>query len=296
MHLLDALVMWIFEYPEDTAVQELQTIDHNIYEAWVGKFQKACSRSMEGKIIFPGMTTAMVNPRRPVLKKPSASNHCTHKKILKKPAGKVKELILQMDESFLNRGKRSKLSKAARPKRDQIWIWGCVVQGRPDLFAFRILDHPADAFDNRPRGKKEMLYNLQSTGVKAGWTIASDCWGGTLAAVKTYRAELGLTEAQLKHETVNHSAGEIVNARGYTTNLIENRWSVLKRWLKKRCAGKLPRTNDRRRWRLYVGEFQFRKYHDAGTGERTSRLPHGHPLRAAMFHHICAALAADRHH
>ena len=74
------------------------------------------------------------------VKKPSRST---------RPARRTKKLICEVDESFLNKRKPGKLSKLGRPKKDQIWIWGAVVQGRPDLFMFRVLDHPMDAWNGK---------------------------------------------------------------------------------------------------------------------------------------------------
>ncbi|CAK0884697.1 unnamed protein product [Prorocentrum cordatum] len=52
---------------------------------------------------------------------------------------------------------------------------------------------------------------------------------------------------------------KVKKQRGFTTNHFENRWSVLKRWLKKRLGGRLPTTSDRRKWARWVTEFQYRK-------------------------------------
>ena len=46
---------------------------------------------------------------------------------------------------------------------------------------------------------------------------------------------------QLTHEICNHSEGEIVNERGYSTNAIEIKWGIVKRWVKKKCGGALPK-------------------------------------------------------
>lgn len=49
---------------------------------------------------------------------------------------------------------------------------------------------------------------------------------------------------------MNHSAGEIVNVNGFTTNHIENGWSVVMRWARKRAGGRLPLHSDRSMWRI----------------------------------------------
>jgi hypothetical protein len=48
---------------------------------------------------------------------------------------------------------------AARPKKDKIWLWGLTVRDQPEHFYFRVLQHPVDAFDGRPRGTQEMIVN-----------------------------------------------------------------------------------------------------------------------------------------
>ena len=49
------------------------------------------------------------------------------------------------------------------------------------------------------------------------------------------------------------------NMHGFSTNQIESRWSVLKRWIRKRSGGKLP-GKDRQGWKRVLAEFQWRKY------------------------------------
>ena len=132
-----------------------------------------------------------------------------------------------------------------------------------DLFFFKVLKHPIDAYAGRPRGKQEILENLRELGAPKRTIICSDCWLGTIAAVKQYRRENNFTEEEMPHELVNHSQGEIVNSRGFTTNGIEAKWSVLKRWIRKRYAGKLPRGTDRAKWARLIGEFRFRKFMQA---------------------------------
>eukprot|EP00973_Karenia_brevis_P002342 315388-Karenia_brevis.AAC.1 len=97
-------------------------------------------------------------------------------------------------------------------------------------------------------------------------TFVSDSWRGTIAAVKRYRTERGYTENQFKHELVNHSAGEVINPRGYSTNAIESRWGVLKRWARYRYGGRLPTHGDRAKWTLLLEEFRFRKLLHAHKG------------------------------
>eukprot|EP00959_Pyramimonas_sp_CCMP1952_P125612 2626447-Pyramimonas_sp.AAC.1 len=62
-----------------------------------------------------------------------------------------------------------------------------------------------------------------------------------------HRTDAGLTERMLPHEVVNHSAGEITNERGFTTNHIELQWSLIKRWIRKRYGGMLPKKANRQK-------------------------------------------------
>ena len=147
----------------------------------------------------------------------------------------------------------------------------------------------------KPRGQKEMLRNIEQLGLHnaaSDWILVSDKWKGTLAAVKEYREKHGLTETTFPHEIVNHSEGEIVNARGFTTNHIEAKWSVLKRWLRARLGGALPRGNDRSTWRAYILEFQFRKF--IAPDVRLDRLQVGDALQATPFVSVCHAIATYR--
>jgi len=59
------------------------------------------------------------------------------------------------------------------------------------------------------------------------------------------------------HVALNHTEGEIVDLHRNTTNHIEPRWSVMKRWLRKRAGGKVP--SGRLGLQRYLREFQFRK-------------------------------------
>ena len=61
------------------------------------------------------------------------------------------------------------------------------------------------------------------------------------------------------HQIVNHSDGEITNAARYSTNAIEAKWSIVKRWIKKNHGGTMPTHNDRSKWEALFLEFQYRQ-------------------------------------
>ena len=101
--------------------------------------------------------------------------------------------------------------------------------------------------------------------------VISDGWLGTLAAIRNIRAREGWGTRVLRHETVVHSQGEVVNARGFTSNAIENRWSVLKPWVRKKNGGKCPPHTDRVKWNKVINEFRYRKL-----AQRNNTMDHGH--------------------
>ncbi|CAE7228002.1 unnamed protein product [Symbiodinium microadriaticum] len=121
-------------------------------------------------------------------------------------------------------------------------------------FLFRILDHPADDLDGKPRGHKEMLGNLRSLGLRSGDTFVSDKWKSTVSSLKAYR----VATRTLPHEMVNHIEGEIVSSNGFTTSPIEAKWAVMKRWIRKRGGGVLPKHGDREKWATLIFEYQGR--------------------------------------
>ncbi|CAE8637406.1 unnamed protein product [Polarella glacialis] len=174
------------------------------------------------------------------------------------------KLVVQVDEAYLNKKKPGNLSKHGRPQRDQVWLWGAMVQGRSDLFHFRVLDHPTDAFDGKPRGHVEMLTNLHLLNLPKKTIIVSDSWSAATSSVKAFRIQKKWNRFDLHHELVNHEAGEIVNPRGFTTNGIEAVWSVLKRWARKRQGGRMPSHSDRVAWTALINEYQFRKVASRG--------------------------------
>ena len=239
---------------------------HATYDPWIRYFNAAAAFHSAQMMNLDGVTPQGVQQSvrtRPssICKRP-AGKPGVRKKIKKQRSQKVTVI---MDESYLNKGKLSKLNKIARPKKDQVWIWGAVVDGASDTnFIFRILEHPSDAMDGKPRGEAEMLANLHLLGLKKGMRVVSDGWLATVAAVKKFRRAKGWSEADLPHEVVNHEKKELVNKNGYSSNAIEAKWSVLKRWIKKTRGGKLPSNNNRADWRKLVHEFHYRKIMSKG--------------------------------
>ena len=96
-------------------------------------------------------------------------------------------------------------------------------------------------------------------GLKKSTIIVSDGWKATVSAFNAFRTEKGWTRLDLRQELVIHSRGEAVNPRGFTTNGIENVWSRVKRWVRRRCEGRMPSHSDRSKWRRLLSEIQFRK-------------------------------------
>ena len=105
---------------------------------------------------------------------------------------------------------------------------------------------------------KEMFHNIRSLGLRSGDTFVSDKWKASVSSLKAYRVETGLTTCTLPHEVVNHSEGEIVNSNGFTTNPIEAKWAVMKRWIRNRGGGLLPKHGDGEKWAALICEHQGR--------------------------------------
>lgn len=216
------------------------------------------------------------------MKRPSRFSRQVRKNQLKK------RLVIMGDESYLNKGKRSKLARHARPQPDQIWIWGATVQGYGRTsFVFRILKHPSDCLDGRPRGAAEMLENLRYLDMRKDDVYVSDKWLGTVAAIGRLQAENGWR--RFDHQIVNHSAGEITNRAGYSTNAIESKWAITKKWIKKKHGGHLPSHNDRSQWESLLCEFQYRQC-VSGPSKQDSGHTWEVPLKTFMRHLAMSAV------
>ena len=83
---------------------------------------------------------------------------------------------VQIDETFINRRKRSVLAGVARPQAQQVCLWGAVLEAtETSEFVFAILRCPEEAADGRPRGKKE-LNDVIRKSIKPGSHVTSDSW------------------------------------------------------------------------------------------------------------------------
>lgn len=263
LDFFDCMLMWVAEYTHLQMIREAG-VGHACVEQWIQTFQDAAVRHVaeHKSILFrekkKPTRIAMRRPGGKGISKRRRHRGCVRKKpsMTKKP--RTSRLIIQIDESHLNKHKPSRLAKVARPSKDHVWVWGATVQGRPDLTFFKILEHPKDALEGRPRGKNEILKILHSLGIPSGAILASDEWAGTLAAVKQFKKDKGWSDRQLRHESINHSK-QLVNEKRFTTNAIEARWSVMKRWAKKLMGGKMPSYSDRAAWKRLLAEFEFRQ-------------------------------------
>ena len=111
---------------------------------------------------------AMQKVRKAGLKRPAASQG-----MLKRPAAfnarrqaarpnagnfyKKYHYVIEVDESHLNKSKPGALTRTGRVQTDQVWVWGATLPRQPHMFFFRVLEHPDDAMEGRPRGKNEIL-------------------------------------------------------------------------------------------------------------------------------------------
>ena len=75
-----------------------------------------------------------------------------------------------------------------------------------DMFWFKVLKNPMDEYDNKHRGKKELLDCFRATGLQQGDIFVSDSWKGTQAAIKQLRLDMGWSADDPLYEICNHSA------------------------------------------------------------------------------------------
>lgn len=105
--------------------------------------------------------------------------------------------VVEVDESHLNKLRSGALSKSSRAGPDQVWVWGATVPRRPDRFLFRVLEHPQDAMDGKPRGQAEILDCLRLLNLQPKTIIVTDVWKATIAAVQQLKQEKGWGDADL---------------------------------------------------------------------------------------------------
>ena len=67
-----------------------------------------------------------------------------------------------------------------------------------------------------------------------------------------------MASLRTRHEVVNHSAGELVNANGSSTKALECKWSVKKGCIWNKMFGILPTPADHQKWSLLSDEYQAR--------------------------------------
>lgn len=254
INFLDVMIMWLQEYSKLVMIRESGLAFHGHLEKWLGILQAKAVEYVSHNLSFADfyrLHKASENRRRAAARRQG-------RRFL------ARKLKIVVDESFLNRTKLTRLAPNVRPQTDKIWLWGATIAGHPEMFLFKILEHPDDAFDGRPRGCKELKACFDLLPLKRDMIVVSDGWRGTLAAINQIKAREGWGARDLRHEVVVHSRGEVVNERGYTTNPIENRWSVIKRWLKKKYGGALPPLRSRGAWKKVVEEFRYRKMASRG--------------------------------
>ncbi|CAK0869920.1 unnamed protein product, partial [Prorocentrum cordatum] len=254
MNKPDAFATRCFDYNLGTLKSEVGVDAHATVERWIQSFEEGVeehmARKMDSGSSFADLlgggprkrpAAAKAAPKRRAkrsAKSRPAQAGVKKRPVMKRPArsrppaARTRKVTLQVDESFLDKGELSKLAKNAR-------------------------------------GKQELLENFKELSPPAGVAVVSDKWRGAIAAVKQYRNDAGLTERMLPHKVVNHSAGEIANERGFTTNRVELQWSLVKRWIRKRYGGTLPKKADRKKWSRLLAEHRFRT-HIKASGQKVS--------------------------
>eukprot|EP00397_Hematodinium_sp_SG-2012_P054481 GEMP01065728.1.p1 GENE.GEMP01065728.1~~GEMP01065728.1.p1 ORF type:complete len:200 (-),score=24.39 GEMP01065728.1:182-781(-) len=111
----------------------------------------------------------------------------------------------------------------------------------------------------RPRGVQEIQRAFETSGIQPGSHVVRDGWRATVA--------VDLEGMQMTRTMANHAQGELVvqdleapfpeELAFFTTNHVEARWSALKRWLRKRCGGKMPKVDE---WGRYIREYQWKQW------------------------------------
>ncbi|CAE8610168.1 unnamed protein product [Polarella glacialis] len=246
VEFLDVKVMWVFDYPRLIILRESRR-SHQTIDPWISYFQQVATFWITSYMSTHGLLdkacrrgATKVNKKRKNQKK-KGKNAKTKAAAMKRrqPIKPIKhqrpliqkqldkfKLVVQVDESYLNKKKPGKLSK---------------------------------------HGHVEMLTNLHLLNLPKKTIIVSDSWSATISSVKAFRIQKKKwNRFDFHHELVNHNAGEIVNPRGFTTNGIEAVWSVLKRWARKRQGGRMPSHSDRVAWTALINEYQFRKVASRG--------------------------------
>ena len=83
---------------------------------------------------------------------------------------------------------------------------GAAIQNIPNFFFFAVLEHPMDVYGGKPRGCNEIASKLQNLGLpheESKITVVSDTWKGTIAGIKKYRNESGVSATDFPHKLVN---------------------------------------------------------------------------------------------
>ena len=95
-------------------------------------------------------------------------------------------MVIQMDEAHLNKN-TGNMQKSARPQSDEVGMWGAMVEGRTDMFLFRVLNDAKDALEGKPRRHQEMRVNLLFLGIDKKTIFVSDSRRATISAVKAFK-------------------------------------------------------------------------------------------------------------
>ena len=231
MNFLELSTMWATDYAKDTMYQEIGEGRNQAVDQWCRLLQDCVSREMltPGRIRIGGLRNDV-------------------------------PVVVEVDETLLNKSKRTAL--VVRPRPQQKWLWGAVEEMNSNRFSFKILPYAEDAMMGRPRGVQEITRAFQESGIQQGSHVVHDGWRATVA--------VDLEGMGMTRTMVNHRQGEVVvhdpdapfpeELSYFTTNHVESRWSSLKRWLRRRCGGKMPRVDE---WARYIREYQWRKWDEA---------------------------------
>ena len=135
---LDVFCMWALDTPDAEIRKEVDAVHRHTIRAWCRKLQATAGAVVEKLLIFPDAHAAlarrayevgMVMPGTRRTAAAKAKARAKGKGVAKAKAKngrqvRRKRVVVQIDETYLNKERRTRLAVGARPRDNQIWLWG----------------------------------------------------------------------------------------------------------------------------------------------------------------------------
>jgi len=158
MDWLSCFCKWSLDAPVMEIVGEHPSTTRKTINVWIDQWQNLAKAAVGDNMVFPNIHRLLSQGRdddaRNVFNLPNQAPTPQAKANAKRQArlnarakGKAKakakaqaqrrrrkRVIVMADETYLNKGKRTRLSPGCRPAADKIWLWGVAVQDHPELF------------------------------------------------------------------------------------------------------------------------------------------------------------------